>query len=133
MSDIFLDTVGLIALWDESDQWQSVAGAAMTLLNVPGTRLITTTYILLECGNSAARKPYRTDVCLLRNRLERERCLISPSDADLVDAWSAYQRGDAGRAGIVDHVSFAVMHRLGITDAFTNDRHFKAAGFRTLF
>ncbi len=133
MSDIFLDTVGLIALWDESDQWQSVAGAAMTLLNVPGTRLITTTYILLECGNSAARKPYRTDVCLLRNRLERERCLISPSDADLVDAWSAYQRGDAGSAGIVDHVSFAVMHRLGITDAFTNDRHFKAAGFRTLF
>lgn len=33
----------------------------------------------------------------------------------------------------VDNVSFVVMRRLGITDAFTNDRHFKAAGFNTLF
>ena len=40
---------------------------------------------------------------------------------------------DATSAGIVDQVSFAVMRRLGITDAFTNDRHFKAAGFRALF
>jgi len=33
----------------------------------------------------------------------------------------------------VHHVSFAVMRRLGIIDAFTNDRHFRAAGFNTLF
>jgi predicted nucleic acid-binding protein len=38
-----------------------------------------------------------------------------------------------GQAGIVDHISFLVMHRLGITDAFTNDGHFRAAGFVTLF
>lgn len=38
-----------------------------------------------------------------------------------------------GSAGIVDHVSFSVMRRLGITEAFTNDRHFAAAGFITLF
>ena len=40
---------------------------------------------------------------------------------------------EADDAGIVDHVSFVVMRRLGISDAFTNDRHFKAAGFNTLF
>ena len=28
---------------------------------------------------------------------------------------------------------FLDMRRLGITDAFTNHRHFKAAGFNTLF
>ncbi len=39
----------------------------------------------------------------------------------------------AGQAGIVDQVSFVVMRRLGITEAFTNDRHFQAAGFHTLF
>jgi predicted nucleic acid-binding protein len=33
----------------------------------------------------------------------------------------------------VDHVSFAVMRRLGISKAFTNDRHFKAAGFEPMF
>lgn len=133
MSDVFLDTVGLIALWDESDQWQEAASAAMAALNVPGTQFITSTYILLECGNAAARKPYRADVCNLRDRLERAGCLIAPTDADLAEAWSAYRRGDAGSAGIIDHVSFAVMRRLRIVEAFTNDRHFNVAGFRTHF
>jgi predicted nucleic acid-binding protein len=30
-------------------------------------------------------------------------------------------------------ISFTIMRRLGITRAFTNDRHFRAAGFETLF
>jgi predicted nucleic acid-binding protein len=30
-------------------------------------------------------------------------------------------------------VSFSVMRRLGLTRAFTNDRHFAAAGFEALF
>lgn len=44
-----------------------------------------------------------------------------------------YDRGEAGEAGIVDHISFIVMRRLSLTEAFTNDRHFEAAGFRFLF
>jgi predicted nucleic acid-binding protein len=34
---------------------------------------------------------------------------------------------------IVDHVSFAIMRRLGISKAFTNDRPSRAAGFEVLF
>jgi predicted nucleic acid-binding protein len=48
-------------------------------------------------------------------------------------AWNAYQRGEADQAGIVDHISFVVMKRLGIARAFTNDRHFRAAGFEAMF
>ena len=33
----------------------------------------------------------------------------------------------------VDQLSFQVMRRLGLTEAFTNDQHFQAAGFTTLF
>jgi predicted nucleic acid-binding protein len=33
----------------------------------------------------------------------------------------------------VDQVSFVVMRKLGISDAFTNDRHFQAAGCMVLF
>jgi predicted nucleic acid-binding protein len=58
---------------------------------------------------------------------------IVPTDDDWREAWGAYARGQASDAGIVDHVSFVVMRRLAITDAFTNDRHFKAAGFNTLY
>jgi predicted nucleic acid-binding protein len=39
----------------------------------------------------------------------------------------------SGSPGIVDLVSFEVMSRLGLTAAFTNDRHFTAKGFTTLF
>jgi predicted nucleic acid-binding protein len=33
----------------------------------------------------------------------------------------------------VDHLSFVVMRRLDLLEAFTNDRHFRAAGFHALF
>jgi len=69
----------------------------------------------------------------LRRTLTQEGLLIEPTAQEIEDAWAAYERGEAAEAGIVDHVSFIVMRRLGITDAFTNDRHFQAAGFTTLF
>ncbi|RIK84064.1 MAG: hypothetical protein DCC67_05295 [Planctomycetota bacterium] len=59
--------------------------------------------------------------------------MISPTDGDWNAAWLAYERGDAGAPGIVDQVSFVVMRRFGITRAFSNDWHFAAAGFETLF
>jgi predicted nucleic acid-binding protein len=52
---------------------------------------------------------------------------------EVEQAWADYARGVIGSAGIVDHISFAVMRRLGITDAFSNDRHFQTAGFTILF
>jgi hypothetical protein len=69
----------------------------------------------------------------LRVQLEERGALIHPTDEEWQAAWAAYRRGEANQAGIVDHTSFAVMRRLGITDAFTNDKHFRAAGFTTLF
>jgi predicted nucleic acid-binding protein len=38
-----------------------------------------------------------------------------------------------GGPGLVDELSFAVMRRLGLRRAFTNDQHFAAAGFDPLF
>jgi len=59
--------------------------------------------------------------------------LFEPTLADICCAWLDYERRAAGDAGIVDQVSFAVMRRLGITEAFTNNKHFSAAGFVVLF
>jgi uncharacterized protein len=95
--------------------------------------MITTTFVLLECGNTAARRPFRGKVCQLRQTMEQRNELIVPTEDDWKQAWADYEPGKAGQAGIVDHVSFAVMRRLGITEAFTNDQHFQAAGFVVLF
>jgi len=133
MSVVFLDTVGLIAQWDTSDQWHVSADAAYQEMLAQRKSLLTTTFVLLECGNTAARRTFRNDVCALRQALELRNELIVPTEDDWKDAWAAYERGEAAQAGIVDHVSFVVMRRLGIQEAFTNDRHFQAAGFTTLF
>jgi predicted nucleic acid-binding protein len=133
VSVVFLDTVGLIAQWDTGDQWHAAADAAYRRIAAHRHSVLTTTAVLLECGNTAARRTFRSDVCALRRMLALRNELISPTDDDWNQARAAYERGEAAQAGIVDHVSFQVMRRLGITDAFTNDRHFAAAGFVTLF
>lgn len=133
MSDVFLDTVGLIAVWDNTDQWHAAAHAAYRGLLAEGRRLMTTNLVLCECGNAAARRPYRTNVNELRKLLIQEQILVEPTPEQWEEAWAAYDRGESGDAGIVDHLSFLVMRRLGMTEAFTNDCHFQAAGFTTLF
>jgi uncharacterized protein len=133
MRDVFLDTVGMIAVWDDTDQWHAGAKAAYALLFSQGRRLVTTALVLCECGNASARRSYRSDVCELRRTLLQEGLLIEPTVQEIEKAWAAFERGEAGQAGIVDHVSFQVMRRLGLTEAFTNDRHFQAAGFTVLF
>ena len=62
-----------------------------------------------------------------------DQLLVVPTSEELEEAWASYDRGAGGEAGIVDQVSFIVMRRLGLTQAFTNDRHFRAVGFTTLF
>jgi uncharacterized protein len=59
--------------------------------------------------------------------------LIIPTQDDWDQGWQQYDQGRPGDSGIVDCISFAVMRRLGLTEAFTNDQHFAAAGFTTLF
>ena len=69
----------------------------------------------------------------LRDELQSAGRLIGPTAEDWNEAWDAFRRDDHGGAGIVDHISFVVMRRLGIQHAFSNDHHFHAAGFKTLF
>jgi uncharacterized protein len=133
MSPVFLDTVGLIALWDAADQWHANAEPIFLNLVKTGRTLLTTTLILYECGNAAARRPYRTTVDDLRASLAAKDWLIDPTAADLDAAWMDYRTAGAAAAGIVDQVSFQVMRRLGLTEAFTNDGHFQAAGLTVLF
>ena len=133
MKPVFLDTAGLVAIWNEDDQWHVSASAVFADLVRARTKLITTDFVLLECGNAASRRPFRSNVISLRNGLKAGRLLIAATIEDQQRAWEAFERGEAGGAGIVDLVSFQVMRRLGLTRAFTGDAHFRAAGFETMF
>jgi predicted nucleic acid-binding protein len=133
VNHVFLDTVGLLATWDETDQWHALATSAYAGIEKRSSVCVTTTFVLLECGNAAAKRPYRTAVDRLRTALEAANCLIQPTEEDWAEAWHAYVRSEGAGAGIVDQISFVVMRRLGIRQAFTHNSHFSAAGFETLF
>lgn len=133
MTSIFLDTVGLIALWNQNDQWHAPATAAFQALSPGAARLVSTSEVLMECANAAARRPYRIEVVQLRDDLRLAGDLIQPTSDEIEQAWAEYAVGAIGSAGVVDLLSFAVMRRLRIRQAFTNDAHFSAAGFEVMF
>ncbi len=101
---VFLDTVGLLAIWNESDQWHRQSQACFSNLQAANADLITSSFVLLECGNAAARRPYRSAVPRLRKQMELTGRLIVPTAEDWDAAWLAYQSGEADNAGIVDHI-----------------------------
>ena len=133
MTPVFLDTVGLIAVWDETDQWHTAAEPIWLNLIRQGRPVVTTPLILYECGNAAARRRYRSQVATFRDLMQAAGGLVEPTSDELQTAWVQYAAGPVGGPGIVDCVSFAVMRRLGIAEAFTNDKHYAIAGFVCLF
>ena len=88
---------------------------------------------MLECANAASRNPYRKQVDAMRESFVEMGGLIFPSDEDWQIVWDEYRDGSPGSPGVVDLMSFRAMRCLGITDAFTNDKHFRDAGFNPLF
>ncbi|HUO07706.1 MAG TPA: PIN domain-containing protein [Phycisphaerae bacterium] len=133
MRVVFLDTVGLIALWDDRDQWHKQAEAIYRSLLAENVVMVTTEPVLLECGNAMSRLKQRHIVARFRHRLIEERKLLPVMPEHIHSAWSAYEAGSVGSAGIVDYISFQAMRRFRIGEALTNDHHFRTAGFVTLF
>jgi len=130
---IFLDSVGVIALFNQRDQWHDAARRAYESLAGEQPTFVATSHVLLECGNAAARWAYRGDIIEVRSRLEADNSLIHPTEEDWQQGWEAYRKHENANAGIVDQISIIVMRRLGLGRVFGNDQHFRAAGFETLF
>jgi uncharacterized protein len=86
MSAVFLDTVGILALLERSDQWHEAATRAWKALNEAGRPLRTTTLVLLECGSAVARKPYRRRIVEIRRQFQADGALITPSEPDIDSA-----------------------------------------------
>jgi predicted nucleic acid-binding protein len=133
MRRVFLDSVGLLATWDTRDQWHAAASEVFAELLKESAVLLTTELVLLECGNASSRKPYRARVPALRQHLASQGRIIAIDPGTLEIAWKVFESEGAGAAGPVDQASFVAMRQQDIVEVFTNDQHFKAAGFITLF
>lgn len=133
-SRVFLDTNGWLALLNASDSLHASAHRVWSDLGATRYEVFLTDLVVAETGNGLARTPARRN---LRAALERVRAsaqarFVFVSAEQLDTALDLYDQRPDKSWGLVDCTSFVVMKEHGIREAFTNDRHFKQAGFRCL-
>lgn len=127
----FADTAYFLALLNPLDEWHR---AAVRWSQIGSGPLVTTTWVLVEIGDSlATTRNRRWFPDFAADLAASSHVRIMPAD----DAW--FRRGvDFYRArpdkewSFTDCLSFEVMRELGVREALTSDRHFVQAGFRAL-
>jgi uncharacterized protein len=134
MVEVFLDTSFAIALSAVTDQNHGRAVQIAEQLELSNTRLATTQAILLEIGNSLSKRRYRAAAIVLLDSLTSDPNVdvVLLSDPLYVAAFNLFRNRTDKEWGLVDCVSFTVMHDRGVTEALTADDHFNQAGFRAL-
>jgi len=134
MKGTFLDTSGLIALINTSDQWHAATEAAWDRLIAGAEPLTTTSLVLAELGDGLSRIGFRQLVVQLTDRLHTaEQVTVVPYDDELEVAARELSRSRVDKEwGVTDCASFAAMRRQGIDDAIATDHHFEQAGLRRL-
>ena len=126
----FIDTSALLAVLDGNDQHHSRARAIWEELVAGEAGLVCTSYVLVETFallqsrlGIAAVRTFQDDVVPLLNIEWLEVQHHQRSVAALLVAGRR-------QLSLVDCASFDTMRTLGLTTAFTFDRHFAEQGFR---
>jgi predicted nucleic acid-binding protein len=76
----------MIAFWNEADRWHAAAQQAYGGLKQSQTPVVTTSFVLLECGNAAVRRAYRPAVKQWRMALAASDAIIEPTPEDQLTA-----------------------------------------------
>ncbi|MGH8924283.1 MAG: type II toxin-antitoxin system VapC family toxin [Acidimicrobiia bacterium] len=127
---VFVDTSALYATLDAADPVHPLAARAFFSLR--GEELMTHNYVVVE---SAALVQRRLGSAALRDLADG---LLGPVQIVFVDnelhasALTALLASRRRGVSLVDHTSFEVMRRRGITRAFAFDADFVAEGFETV-
>ncbi len=131
---VFLDTASALALSSAADEYHGRALQLAEQVRKSTSRLLTTQAILLEIGNSLAKRRFRTSAVRLLSTLAQDTSIeIVWLTPDLYHrSFRLFQSRLDKEWGLTDCISFVVMQDHGITEALTSDSHFEQAGFRAL-
>ena len=131
---VFLDTNGWLRLLNATDTLHTAARELWQELAQQGASIRLTDWIVAETGNglarTGARRQFEKAVRLLRESPKVDIARVSESLCRR--ALEVYGDRSDKTWGLVDCASFLVMKDEELNEAFTNDRHFRQAGFRTL-
>jgi uncharacterized protein len=128
---VFVDTSALYALLDGNDAKHEAARETWTGLLRRRMTLVTTNYILVE---TAALLQNRIGLQAVRSLHEDIAPLLSVEFCDLEahqSAMEAVLAASRRKLSLVDCLSFLVMRRKGVRQAFCFDAHFAWQGFET--
>jgi uncharacterized protein len=130
-AEIFVDSGAWIAISDRSDQHHRPAIATYRDLLRSPRILVTSNLVVAESYILVRRSAgHETAMRFLRSLRQSSRLLKVYSDAALESrAEELLARYADQDFSFVDAVSFALMQRRSIAQAFTFDRHFLVAGF----
>jgi uncharacterized protein len=131
---VFVDAWAWIALAAVRDQGHPAAVAVSRRLRSEGRRLITSNFVVgesltrlrLDAGLPAALVPWDALAALV---LAGELDVVVVDEGLFAEALDWFRRFDDQLFSLTDCTSFAIMNRLGLSEAFTADRHFASAGF----
>jgi predicted nucleic acid-binding protein len=135
VTTLFLDTSAFAALAHRRDRNHGAATRLLRTLQRRRRALITSTYVLDELLTLLrVRWDHRTAVkageALLRTRWCR---VVDIPEATRMAAWQIFVRYADQTFSFTDCTTFALMHEMGLDEAFTFDRtDFSAAGFTAL-
>lgn len=128
----FFDTFGFVAWANPSDPAHVAVG---NWLSVYTGRFLTTEWILMQYADALCSQKQRgTAVAFIDSlRLDAQFEIIPYDTAVYQAGYDLFAARPDKDWSLTDCISFAVMARLGLTDALTGDRHFEQAGFRAVF
>lgn len=134
MDSVFLDTSFAVAAASRRDRYHPAAVFWTRRLHDERIGLVTTRAVLLEIGNSLARPALRLKAAAYLAAVEQDPAvtIVEATRERFAQALRLYRERADKAWGLVDCLSFVVMHEQGLREALTADDHFRQAGFRAL-
>ena len=134
MNKVFVDTAAWIALLNVDDLWHQEAHRLRSELVDKNYVFITTDFVLLEIADALCLPKYKKNTANFLHSIYRLRSTkVILFNQNLFQAGlSLYEIRLDKDWGLTDCISFVVMQKEGLLEAFTSDKHFEQVGFNRL-
>ena len=128
---IFIDTSAFLARYIARDQYHSRAMAQWNLLASTNIPCVTSNFVIDELVTLLTRRASPRFAAERARQIYASSSLqiLRPDAADEAAAVILLEQHAGLTLSFTDCVSFALMRRHGIADAFTFDEHFRSVGF----
>jgi len=135
--EVFVDSFGWIALGDRDDAYHKQASELYQNLRRQGAKMVTTDDVLVEVCNGLSRLRLRYFAQQLIAQIENAKQqgvleVIHVTENLFAEGIVLFLSRPDNEWSLNDCISFVVMEKRGIRQAFIADKHFAQAGFEAL-